>query len=67
MSESEEEKRTCAVVGCSEEAAKVVGRTFVPAIQALKLRLKGRSAREIPLCKKHYKMVKEAMEALRSR
>jgi len=59
------ERKTCAVVGCDEPAAKIVGRSFVPALQALKLRLKGRGLRQIPLCKKHYKMAKEALEALR--
>jgi len=66
LSESEEKKRICAVMGCNEEATKVVGRAFLPALQALKLRLKSRSPREIPLCKKHYKMAKEALEVLRS-
>ena len=61
----EVEGKTCAVLGCDEPAAKIVGRSFVPALQALKLRLKNRGLRQIPLCKKHYKMAKEALEALR--
>jgi len=53
----------CSVEGCGEEAAKEVDRSYLPIIQSLKLRLKGEIGRRIPLCKKHYRMVKQARES----
>ncbi len=53
----------CSVIGCGEPAVKVVGRRYLPALQALKLRVNPR-VREFPLCKKHYKMAREALKEL---
>ncbi|WP_185836314.1 hypothetical protein [Candidatus Korarchaeum cryptofilum] len=52
----------CAIEGCQEEAKKEVDRSYLPVIQSLKLKLKAGDWKKIPLCKKHYKIVKEAKE-----
>jgi len=58
-----ETERKCAVVGCDEPAEKLVDRRFIPALQAMKLRVRA-PGRKVPLCRKHYKMAKEAMKGL---
>ncbi len=63
----ESKANTCAVEGCDEPAVKEVDRSFLPFIQELKLKLKGDVGKRIPLCKKHYKMVKQVRDAQLSR
>ncbi|MDW8036398.1 MAG: hypothetical protein RMI85_08095 [Candidatus Korarchaeum sp.] len=53
----------CSIDGCGEEATKELDRSYLPAIQALKLKLKGEPGKKIPLCKKHYRVVKQARES----
>ncbi|MEM0268342.1 MAG: hypothetical protein QXO55_03750 [Candidatus Korarchaeum sp.] len=53
----------CSVEGCSEEAVKEVDRSYLPVIQALKLKLKSDTGRKIPLCRRHYRIVKQARES----
>ena len=60
MGEGEER---CLIEGCEEPAVKLVNRSFLPYIQALKLKLKEEHTDKITLCRKHYRMVKEAREA----
>ena len=60
-------ERICAVEGCEEPATKEVDRSFLPFIQELKLRLKEEPGKKIPLCRKHYKMVKQIRDAQFSR
>ncbi len=57
------EGEKCIIEGCEEPASKLVNRSFLPYIQALKLKLKEDPGDKIPLCRKHYKMVKEARDA----
>ncbi len=53
----------CVIDGCGEEAVREVDRSYLPAIQSLKLKLRGDPGKKIPLCRKHYKMVKQARES----
>lgn len=53
----------CAVEGCSEEASRELDRSYLPAIQSLKLKLKGDPGKRIPLCRKHYRIVKQVRES----
>ncbi|HDI73521.1 MAG TPA: hypothetical protein ENF57_00755 [Candidatus Korarchaeota archaeon] len=63
----ENEVKVCAIDGCDEPAVKEVDRSFLPFIQELKLKLKGEVGKKIPLCRKHYKMVKQVRDAQLSR
>ncbi len=63
----ENKVKVCAIEGCNEPAVKEVDRSFLPFIQELKLKLKGDVGRRIPLCRKHYKMVKQVRSAQLSR
>ncbi len=57
------DEKICAVEGCNEPASKEVDRSFLPFIQELKLKLKEDTGKKIPLCRKHYKMVKQVRDA----
>lgn len=53
----------CSIEGCSEGATKEVDRSYLPVIQALKLKLRGDPGKKIPLCRKHYKILRQARES----
>lgn len=53
----------CSIKGCSEEATKEVDRSYLPVIQELKLKLREDPGRKIPLCRKHYNVLKQARES----
>lgn len=53
----------CQIEGCSEEATKEVDRSYLPVIQEMKLKLKGEPGKKIPLCRKHYRMIKQVRDA----
>ncbi len=61
------DEKICAIEGCNEPASKEVDRSFLPFIQELKLRLKEEPGKKIPLCRRHYKMVKQVRDAQLSR
>lgn len=53
----------CLIEGCGEEASREVDRSYLPVIQGMKLKLKGEPGRKIPLCRKHYRMLKQVKES----
>ncbi|RLF74639.1 hypothetical protein DRN39_08405 [Thermococci archaeon] len=60
-----EEENKCMVVGCDEKAEKTLDKSYKRVLQGLNLKVEPPDAKELHLCKRHYKMVKNAMRALR--
>jgi hypothetical protein len=61
----EQSEIVCMIAGCNEKAEKTLGKSYKRVLQGLNLRIDPPDAKELHLCKRHYKMAKNAMKALR--
>ena len=53
------------ITGCNEKAEKTLNKSYKRVLQGLNLKIDFPNAKELHLCKRHYKMIRDAMRALR--
>ncbi len=62
-----EEKKKCMIIGCNKFAEKRLNRSYKRVLDGLNLKLDPPDAKELLLCRRHYKLIKDAMRALKGR